>query len=196
MYVTLIASTALWVLVTLATPPESQTLLKTFYGRVRPMGWWGPLRSAVPPERSSAAGWAALRKIASGLSIAALGAVSVMCYIVGISDLYLGRSRAGLVLLGIMLVTGVTFWRLFSPYVTSLMSDEQRRVVPPTDKGSPIELLGLAEALAFTAGIIALLSITYAAFFTSGRGRWISLGVALAAAGVCWKLHGKRRHAQ
>jgi hypothetical protein len=193
MYITLIASTALWVLVTLATPPESPALLKTFYERVRPMGWWDPLRSATPPEISSAAGWAAPKKIAAGLSIAALGAASVMCYIVGISDLYLGRAHAGLVLLAIMSVTGVTFWRIFSPYVTSLMSDEERRVVPPADESSPIELLGLAAALAFAAGIIALLLLTYAAFFTSGRGRWISLVVALAAAGVSWKLHGRRR---
>jgi hypothetical protein len=196
MYIPLIVSTALWVLVTLATPPESPVLLKTFYQRVRPKGWWGPLRSDFSPEISSAAGWRALRKTVSGLSIASLGAVSVMCYVVGISDLYLGRPPAGLALLGIMVATGVTFWRIFSPYVTSLMTEEERQVLLTSDKGSPLELLGLAEALAFTAGVIASPSLTYSAFFTSERGRWISSGVGLAAAVVSWKLRGKRRLAQ
>jgi hypothetical protein len=119
-----------------------------------------------------------------------------MCYIVGISDLYLGRSRTGLVLLGVTLVTGLTFWRIFSPYVTSLMTEEERRVVPPSEKGSPMEMLGLAAALSFTSALIALLSLTYGAFFTAGGARWISLGVAVAAAGISWKLRSKRRLAQ
>src|SRR5579862_7732990 len=136
------------------------------------MGWWGPVRSAVSPEISSGTGWGALRKILSGLSIAALGAVSVMCYIVGISDLYLGRSRTGVVLLGITLVMGVTFWRISSPYVTSLMSEEERRKIPPSDQNSPLQMLGLAEALAFTSGMISLLFLTYAVFFSSGYARW------------------------
>lgn len=37
------ATTALWVTVALCTRPEDERLLRDFYQRARPMGWWGPI---------------------------------------------------------------------------------------------------------------------------------------------------------
>ena len=38
------------VAVTLLTPPDDMTMLEAFYRRVRPWGWWGPVRDAVLQE--------------------------------------------------------------------------------------------------------------------------------------------------
>ena len=38
---------------TLLTPPENEDVLKTFYRRVRPWGFWGPIREAVQREDPS-----------------------------------------------------------------------------------------------------------------------------------------------
>ncbi|HUP00623.1 MAG TPA: sodium:solute symporter family protein [Gemmatimonadota bacterium] len=52
--INLVGSTVVWVAVTLLTPPTSMAKLTEFYRRVRPPGWWGPVRealgeSAIPP---------------------------------------------------------------------------------------------------------------------------------------------------
>ena len=49
----LLLSTAGCVVVTLATPPDDMRTLMEFYRRVRPWGWWGPVRDAVVAEDPS-----------------------------------------------------------------------------------------------------------------------------------------------
>jgi SSS family solute:Na+ symporter len=44
----LLGCTCIWLLVTLNTAPDEQTRLQTFYRRVRPGGWWGPIASSCP----------------------------------------------------------------------------------------------------------------------------------------------------
>lgn len=46
----LLLSTAACVIATLLTPPEDMATLKAFYRRVRPWGFWGPVRDAVLAE--------------------------------------------------------------------------------------------------------------------------------------------------
>src|SRR5688572_4339598 len=46
----LLLSTAGCVVVTLATPPDDMRTLMEFYRRVRPWGWWDPVRDAVVAE--------------------------------------------------------------------------------------------------------------------------------------------------
>jgi Na+/proline symporter len=48
--VLLLLSTAGCVVATLATPPDDKRMLMDFYRRVRPWGWWGPVRDAVLAE--------------------------------------------------------------------------------------------------------------------------------------------------
>ena len=49
----LLLSTAGCVVVTLATPPDDMRTLMEFYRRVRPWGWWDPVRDAVVAEDPS-----------------------------------------------------------------------------------------------------------------------------------------------
>jgi solute:Na+ symporter, SSS family len=46
----LLLSAAGCVIATLATPPDDMRMLMQFYRRVRPWGWWGPVRDAVLAE--------------------------------------------------------------------------------------------------------------------------------------------------
>ncbi len=44
----LLACTGLWLVVTLNTTPDEESRLQTFYRRVRPGGWWGPIAASCP----------------------------------------------------------------------------------------------------------------------------------------------------
>lgn len=44
----LLACTGFWLVVTLNTAPDDERCLKTFYRRVRPGGWWGPISRLCP----------------------------------------------------------------------------------------------------------------------------------------------------
>jgi SSS family solute:Na+ symporter len=44
----LLGCTGIWLIVTLNTAPDEQTRLQTFYRRVRPGGWWGPIAALCP----------------------------------------------------------------------------------------------------------------------------------------------------
>ncbi|MCW5557432.1 MAG: hypothetical protein KIT22_06340 [Verrucomicrobiae bacterium] len=48
-------TTALWVAVALLTEPEDEPLLRAFYQRARPMGWWGPIAAKVQDSSSAPA---------------------------------------------------------------------------------------------------------------------------------------------
>jgi len=118
------------------------------------------------------------RKILLGLLIAAVGAVSVMCYIVGISDLYFGKYIVGSLLLLGMGILGFLFWRAFSTYVLSLMDPEEAKDVMETKIA---DQLGLGRVLAFGTSMVALVLLAHSAFFAAHNSRWLSLaGAALA----------------
>ncbi len=44
----LLGCTAIWLVVALATAPDEESRLETFYRRVRPGGWWGPIARLCP----------------------------------------------------------------------------------------------------------------------------------------------------
>ncbi|MDH3290165.1 MAG: Na+:solute symporter [Gemmatimonadota bacterium] len=44
----LLGCTLIWLIVTLNTAPDEKTRLQTFYRRVRPGGWWGPIAASCP----------------------------------------------------------------------------------------------------------------------------------------------------
>ncbi len=44
----LLACTGVWLVVTLNTAPTEQSVLQTFYRRVKPGGWWGPVAASCP----------------------------------------------------------------------------------------------------------------------------------------------------
>jgi hypothetical protein len=129
-----------------------------------------------------------LKKIGTGLLIAATGAVAVMCYIVGLSNLYFGRFRAGCVQLLAMAMLGFLFLRHFSPFVMSLAGPEEHGEITPEQKKSPLDLFGLREVLAFCLVTAAVVLLADSVFFSVGNGRWLALCAALAVGGWGWKL--------
>ncbi len=118
MGVTLIA----WVSVTLLTKPEHIQTLKDFYRRAKPMGAWGPVRSAcieedpdwVPPPKSL---------LLTGLGIALVGGIAVSCGVLTASVLFVGRLAEGGALLAITFIFGIWFVRLFNKRLIQLEAD-------------------------------------------------------------------------
>jgi hypothetical protein len=115
-------TTTLWVSVALLTKPDSQQVLSTFYRQAQPLGSWGPIRR-LAAERCAdqsvleATGW---RVIGRGFSIAVIGAVAVMSYILALSNFVIGSSGAG----SLYLVGGVALMLIFvcllTPYLDTL----------------------------------------------------------------------------
>ncbi len=100
-FLNILGSTAVWIAVTYATPPASMERLTEFYRRVRPPGWWGPVREAVgelPRARS-----AGLRR---GLWLWLLGTVFIYAAMFGAGKLLLLEWGWGLTFAAVAVVTG------------------------------------------------------------------------------------------
>jgi Na+/proline symporter len=100
-FLNLIGSTIVWIAVTYATPPTSMERLGEFYRRVRPPGWWRPVREALgEPPRANTAG---LRR---GMWLWALGTASIYTSMFGLGKLLLLEWEWGFVFLAVAIVTG------------------------------------------------------------------------------------------
>jgi Na+/proline symporter len=100
-FLNILGSTIVWVAVTYATPPASMDRLAEFYRRVRPPGWWGPVRVAVgelPRARS-----AGLRR---GLWLWVLGTVFIYAAMFGTGKLILLDWEWGIAFAAVAVVTG------------------------------------------------------------------------------------------
>jgi Na+/proline symporter len=87
--ITVVTTTVVWTVVTLATKPESEATLMRFYDRVRPSGWgWAPIARLVPGGTTDRLGIALLDWVAG------LGLVYGMLF--GIGRLVLGELGQGL----------------------------------------------------------------------------------------------------
>ena len=100
-FLNLIGSTAVWIAVTYATPPTSMERLVEFYRRVRPPGWWGPVREAIgQPPRARTEG---LRR---GLALWALGTTFIYAAMFAVGKLLLLELGWGIGLGVVAVVTG------------------------------------------------------------------------------------------
>lgn len=100
-FVNLVGSTIVWVTATYATPATSMERLVDFYRRVRPPGWWGPVREAAgeaPRARTEG-----LRR---GLALWALGVAFIYSALFGSGKLLLGEWAWGLGFAAVAAVTG------------------------------------------------------------------------------------------
>jgi len=122
-YLVIIANTAVWILITLATPPDSPEVLERFYRKGRPLGAWQPVRDRLSsamdlqPCDTNRSGWGL---IVIGLALALLGAGSVMLMTQGISHLYIGKYSFGLIELLGFAVGGGVFLRYYGTYLDRL----------------------------------------------------------------------------
>jgi SSS family solute:Na+ symporter len=122
MFLSMGISTLLWIVTTLATHPEPNDLLVAFYRRARPLGFWAPVASLSGESHPATS----LRfPIATGLSLAAAGAIAVMAYITGISQLYIAGYTTALLLFAILALTGAVFLFGFPRYIHSLLLPEE-----------------------------------------------------------------------
>jgi hypothetical protein len=121
-------TTILWIVVTLATKPDDMDLLKAFYLKARPLGFWGPVRETcgrdVFPELR--------RPLAKGFLLAALGFAAVVALILGIGDFYVGKFGQGAAMTGGFIVLGAFFLRAFNRYFAAISTP----CAPPTERSS------------------------------------------------------------
>jgi hypothetical protein len=85
---------AVWVTVTLVTRPVDGLVLATFYTRVRPGGFWGPVARANPFVACDGLRW-------SLLVVWLLGSAGVFGVIFGLGKLVLGETGEALPLFGL-----------------------------------------------------------------------------------------------
>lgn len=105
-FLNILGSTIVWITVTYATPATSMERLVEFYRRVRPPGWWGPVREAIgQPPRANTAG---LRR---GLWLWALGTAFIYTAMFGAGKLLLLEWGWGLLFTAVAVVTGGTLLR-------------------------------------------------------------------------------------
>src|SRR5665213_1930149 len=105
--ITVAATTAVWLIVTFVTKPESEDTLKRFYERVRPAGnGWGPIARLVPGGSEDKLGIALVDWVAG------LGLVYGVLF--GIGRIVLGELGAGLAWLVLAAVCGAVIARSLS----------------------------------------------------------------------------------
>lgn len=108
----------LWLTVTLLTPPQDRQVLKDFYLRARPLGFWGPVRRDLGIEDTK------LDKslILSGFGISILGVVWISLGTLFLSNLFVGLYGKA-VGLGIpALIVALIFLKLFQWFMSTLIS--------------------------------------------------------------------------
>lgn len=109
----LIGSTLVWVSVTFLTPPVAIEKLVDFYRRVRPPGWWGPVRAVAGDVAPSTGG------LQHGVKMWALSVVFVYAALFGSGKLLLLEWEWGLAFATIAIVTG---WALFRQLARSRLA--------------------------------------------------------------------------
>lgn len=107
MLITVAVSSAVWVTVTLLTPPEREETLVAFYRKARPGGrLWKPIATKAPEVQTD-------RGLAWDLLDWAVGIVLIYSGLFGIGRLLLGATLSGLALLGLAAACfGFIYWEL------------------------------------------------------------------------------------
>src|SRR5688572_1839970 len=100
-FLNIVGSTIVWVTVTLATQATSMDHLVEFYRRVRPPGWWGPVRVAA-----GSTGRAHTAELRQGLALWALGTVFIYAAMFGTGKLLLLEWGWGFAFAAVAVVTG------------------------------------------------------------------------------------------
>ena len=101
-------TTILWIAVALLTKPDPDRMLKEFYDKVRPLGFWKPYQSA---KKSSLFPVHNIKPILRGLGVAALGFVAVCLLIQGLTSLWFAQYAACITELIISVMLFIIFKR-------------------------------------------------------------------------------------
>lgn len=103
-----LGSCAVWVVVTLLTPPTPMPRLVAFYRKVRPPGWWEPVRARLGPDAGPARGFG------RALVLWAVATLFVYACLFGTGKLLLGAYAPGALLLLAAAGSGAYLWRNLS----------------------------------------------------------------------------------
>lgn len=99
-----LGSLSVWISVTLLTKPTPMAKLVEFYRKVRPPGWWGPVRKQLGEEAGPAGGYG------RALLLWLVATVFVYSALFGMGKLLLLSFVPGIVLLAIAAATGLYLW--------------------------------------------------------------------------------------
>jgi Na+/proline symporter len=105
-------TTSLWMLVTLLTKPEDMDLLKNFYRKAHPIGFWKPVRQAIEAEDGITVSTPKLL-IPSGFLVAVLGALMLIFSVLCISFLFVAKWRSASICGAAAFVFGLVFRHFF-----------------------------------------------------------------------------------
>ncbi|MFN2431331.1 MAG: sodium:solute symporter family protein [Gemmatimonadota bacterium] len=97
-------SLLIWVVVTLLTRPAPMSHLVTFYAKVRPPGWWGPVREQLGERARPGGGFG------GALALWAIATTFVYAALFGTGKLLLGAYGTGALLMLVAAVTGALLW--------------------------------------------------------------------------------------
>ncbi|HUT23060.1 MAG TPA: hypothetical protein VM492_01820 [Sumerlaeia bacterium] len=114
-FASILGTTVLWLIVSLATKPDPEEKLIEFYKRARPMGWWGPIAEKAGKEDTRG-----LWPILVGFGVAVLGLVMIASGILAIHGLYLGQTRTVVATAIVALTSGYAFKRAYAAYMRRL----------------------------------------------------------------------------
>ncbi|MAV34244.1 MAG: hypothetical protein CMJ59_02190 [Planctomycetaceae bacterium] len=124
-FIVMVVTTALWVTVALLTKPDPIESLERFYDRARPLGSWAPViarleSSEIPAAGDGDAAGRGGKMIGKGLALSALGTISAVLFILGLSHLYVGSTLLAVAesVLAIILLTLFCGW--LGKYVNAL----------------------------------------------------------------------------
>ena len=97
-------TTAVWLTVTLLTPPESQETLVAFYRRTRPAARW------LAPDRRACARRAPSTGMLANLVDWICGCVLIYGVLFGVGKLLLGETGLGVAMLAVGVVAGAVIY--------------------------------------------------------------------------------------
>jgi SSS family solute:Na+ symporter len=192
MFLAIVVSTSFWIVATVLTAPERTPLLTAFYRRAQPLGWWGPIEKLAGDVPQTTHGW---QPVVAGLAIAVCGAAAVMAWILGISQMYVGRYSVGLSVLAVMVGLGVTFRATFSRYIDRLLTPEERiegnRAEIAAAQGDTFGLASLFAIVCFATTAVTALDWMF--FGGSQLSVVVAAIAAMAGIGLLYRRRAARR---
>jgi predicted membrane protein len=117
-------TTALWITVALVTKPDPDALLRRFYQRAQPLGWWGPFQSGSSTGNQ-------FRPIGKGIFIAFLGAAATSLFILALSLFWLARYTAAVATIAGAIISFFIFRKLTNQYLAFLSNRTSETVSVP-----------------------------------------------------------------
>ncbi|HBG27144.1 MAG: hypothetical protein A2Y10_18590 [Planctomycetes bacterium GWF2_41_51] len=126
-----VINTLVWFIVTLLTQPEDMSVLKKFYLKAKPMGYWGPIKKQLELEGHTFNTPKGL--ISGGLCTVLCGFIWMSLLILGLSLLYVGRYIAAVFILICVIVFIIIFKRLFDWHMKRMGADANEGAVKVAD---------------------------------------------------------------